>query len=133
MNFRALLHADTGAQFFKYVICGIATVAFYVGGVWLVTGTWDFPDLWVNSIFYALATVLGYGLNYFWSFKSNANHAASFTKYLAVAITGVGLNFLFVKFMTGSAGLSVTLAALIFAALWPAVSFVAQKFFVYRV
>ena len=126
------LRSETGAQFLKYSICGIATVTFYVGGVSVMTRATPFSDLWINSVFYALATVLGYTLNYFWSFQSTGQHRTAFTKYLAVAAVGVGLNFLAVRFMISKIGLSVTLSAFIFSAVWPIVSFAAQKYFVYR-
>lgn len=91
----------------------------------------SFPDLGINSVFYILATGFGYTLNYYWSFKSNSRHSRAGLKYLAVAATGTGLNFIAVAFMTAQSGLAVETAALVFAALWPIASFAAQKFFVY--
>lgn len=132
MKIKRFLNSEAAAQFVKYVVCGLATVAFYVGGVWLISGLTNFPDLWVNSIFYVFATVFGYLLNYFWSFQSDSDHTKSFLKYLIVAAVGIGLNYFAVKYMTMGLGFSLAIAALVFAALWPIFSFVAQKFFVYR-
>ena len=122
----------TGGQLLKYLVSGGATVAFYVGCVWLFTRTTDFPELWINSFFYALATVLSYTVNYFWAFQAKGKHGSTFAKYTAVALLGFGLNALFVAFMTQTLNLRVSLAALLFVMLWPFVSFTAQKFFVYK-
>lgn len=79
-----------------------------------------------NSISYGIATILNYCLNYYWSFETKASHAAASVRYLAVVALGVGLNSLAVFFMT-KMGIRVELAAIIFAGMWPIVSFFALK------
>ncbi len=132
MSIMTFLRSESGGQLLKYLTAGMITVGFYVGGVWLGTRYTDLPVWLVNTGFYLAATVISYIVNYTWAFQSRASHGTAFMKYITVAALGVGLNFVFVAFLTGTLRLYPALAALIFAGLWPFLSFTAQKLFVFK-
>jgi putative flippase GtrA len=81
---------------------------------------------------YALATLLNYLLNYYWSFASGEAHSTATAKFLTVAVAGAVLNSAFVALVTNTAGLPFVWAGLIFALIWPIASFSAQKLWAFR-
>jgi putative flippase GtrA len=81
---------------------------------------------------YSLATVLNYLLNYHWSFGSSRPHLAATWRFAVLAAAGIAANAAFVAGMLALTHWPVFVIALIFAAAWPLVSFLAMRLWVFR-
>jgi len=132
-SFEAILGSpDKLATFVKYLVIGISVTLLYIGGTTLCVTTLGFPTMPSDIAFYALSTCLSYTANYYWSFRSQANHGKAFTKYITVAVIGLSLNAIFVFILSVVLSVPIWISTTAFSGLWPLVSFVAQKNFVYR-
>lgn len=127
-----LVKSESFGQLLKYLIVGGGITALYLGGVLLGSYFTDFPPLWVNSFFYILSAIVGYLLNYYWAFKADGQHLITLVKYTVVACAGIALNALYVWIMLRIFPVPLVVISFSFAAMWPLVSFFAQKHFVYK-
>jgi len=118
--------------FIKYLIIGSAVYVFYIVGTSLSVEIFDQPIMFSNIIFYILSIFLAYIANYYWSFQSSQKHKLAFIKYVAVSIIGLSINAVFIYSLSVIFAAPIWLSTTAFSALWPIISFIAQKKFVYK-
>jgi putative flippase GtrA len=119
-------------QLARYLIAGAGTVGLYVGGVWFLTEIIHWPARPVNAGLYISATGLSFLFNYIWVFASKAKAGGALVSFLALQAVGVLLNLAWVE-----AGLRFTMLypwiiAASFFALWPFLSFLIQRHFIFN-
>lgn len=129
---RSFLKSESFAQLFKYLIVGGGITGLYLGGVLLGSLFTEFPPLWINSFFYILSAIIGYLLNYYWSFKAEGEHLTTLFKYTVLAAAGVVLNAIYVWGLLKVLPVPLVVISFSFAAMWPIISFFGQKHYVYR-
>lgn len=117
---------------FRYLVTGGGIAAVYILGTTVGVEALDWPVLPTNIGFYALSTVLGYLINYYWTFGSEAPHGSAFVRYLLVAGAGFGLNTAWIALTTVRLGLPVFVTTTIFTGGWAVISFLLQRNFIYR-
>lgn len=127
----SLIKSESFTQLLKYLVVGGSITSLYLGGV-LAGSLWtDFPPILINSFFYIVSAIVGYLLNYYWAFKADGQHLTTLLKYTLIASTGIILNAVYVWALLKTLPAPLVVISFSFAAIWPIVSFFAQKYFVY--
>ncbi|MBI5616908.1 MAG: GtrA family protein [Gammaproteobacteria bacterium] len=79
-------------QFMTFAACGaVGTLAQYAVLVALVSG-FGVGSVRASSAGFVLGAVINYALNYRYTFASSGPHLATGTKFMIVALLGLGLN-----------------------------------------
>jgi len=118
-------------SFIKYLITGTLSVAIYISCLHILHAWVGVGPLISNSSAYAFATVFNYLANCHWAFESESTHFASFAKFTTLVAVGFLGNQIFVLSMSKYLNIDVRVAALLFSALWPLASFIAQRTLVF--
>jgi putative flippase GtrA len=116
----------------RYLIVGGLSVAAYVGGAAVCHRGLGLEPQLANALAYIAATVLNYLLNFYWSFKTTRKHSEATWRYLSIVALGVFANILYVRMLLSLFSIPLEVAALSFAVLWPAVSFIGLRYWALR-
>ncbi len=105
----------------------------YIGLLFFLTYVVNIAPKLANLLSYSTITIINYLLNYSWTFKSGKGVLTTSWRYLSVVLVGVVLNYIFVALYVDVTSGRAEVAATIFSCLWPLVSFVSLKFWVFKV
>lgn len=116
-----------GGQFALFLVAGgIATAAHYSLLIILVTFS-GADAVWASVAGYGLGALVGYILNYRFTFKSTRRHREALTRFLTVAVIGLGLNAGVMKVAVDVVGLHYLIAQILATGLVLVWNFVANK------
>ncbi|WP_409432889.1 GtrA family protein [Litorimonas sp. RW-G-Af-16] len=120
------------SQLSRFLIAGVGTVGLYIGGVWWGTEIAGFPPRAVNWVFYILATGISFLLAYLWIFKSKAPPVGALLGYILLQVGGIIFNTLWVEAGLRFTGLYPWVIAATYFAIWPFLSFTAQRHYIFK-
>ena len=79
-------------QFLLFALVGCAAAVGHYGVLIALSELADVPPVWASVAGFAVGAVISYILNYTHVFKSDGKHLATFSRFIAVALVGMGLN-----------------------------------------
>lgn len=79
-------------QFLHFAAVGLVGTAVQYGTLWIGVEWWGWAAAIASTLGYVLGALTNYALNYKYTFKSNAPHAASASKFFIVVGIGGCLN-----------------------------------------
>lgn len=102
--------AATARQFLAFTLVGIAAAIGHYGTLVLLAELFDVPPVPASAAGFVVGAIISYALNYRFVFRSDAQHLPTVTRFLTVALVGLGLNSLIMALLTHSAGLHYLVA-----------------------
>ena len=78
---------------------GLATIVQYVLLIALVEGL-QWSVIPASAMAYTISALVNYGINYFFTYKSEQNHAIALFRFGVVAVSGLSLNSFFIYVFT---------------------------------
>lgn len=79
-------------QFLLFALVGCAASVGHYGVLIALSELAHFQPVSASVCGFAVGAVISYGLNYTHVFKSDGKHVATFPRFIAVAVVGMGLN-----------------------------------------
>jgi putative flippase GtrA len=86
------LESSPMIQFIMFALVGCAAAVGHYAVLIALSELADFPPVAASVAGFAVGAVISYILNYTHVFKSDGKHAATFSRFIAVALVGMGLN-----------------------------------------
>lgn len=100
-------------QFLLFVVAGCAAAAGHYGVLITLSELFAVDPVPASAAGFAVGAVVSYTLNYLHVFKSAQRHLPTFGRFLAVALTGLGLNSLIVWSLAEAIGVHYLPAQLV--------------------
>ena len=124
-------HRDTFQKFVRYIAIGGLSLMLYLLLLSAFVRGLHVPVFIGNLAAYAIATVFNFFGNYIWAFRSQQTRVQAGARFGTVVAIGVLANAVLVPQLV-AIGMTVELAGLMFALIWPIVSFTALNFWALR-
>jgi putative flippase GtrA len=128
----SLIWDSLSLRFARFAGAGaIATFAQYNVLILLVNFGHVAPPV-ASALGYIVGALVGYYLNYRYTFHSQKKHAAAMGKFFAIAFVGLNLNTGIMVLATGSLGLHYLLAQILATGLVLILNFIGNQFWTFR-
>ena len=126
----ATIHDPKSGRIFRFIIAGgFASAVYYVIAV-SVDFLHIMPTMAVNTLAYCCGIVASYTSQKYWAFRDSSSHGKAFPRFLASALSGLGLNSLIVWLLL-SATVPYYIASFVATVLVAVFSYFVQRFFVF--
>lgn len=106
----AIAAAETARQFFLFALVGVAAAIGHYGVLILLAELFAVSPVPASAAGFVVGAIISYALNYRFVFRSDADHLPTMSRFLTVALVGLGLNSLIMALLTHWAGLHYLIA-----------------------
>ena len=111
----------------RFGMVGITATAVHILMVWLLLSETALPPLVANMIAFLTAFGISFAGNYLWTFGSPGNPGKVMRRFLLISVSAFAMNTLLLASLLRAGWFSPTVAAIVSAAVVPAISFVASR------
>jgi putative flippase GtrA len=111
----------------RFGMVGITATAVHILMVWLFLSETALPPLIANMFAFLTAFGISYTGNYLWTFGSPGNPGKAMRRFFLISVSAFALNTLLLAILLRAGWLSPTVAAIVSAAIVPAITFVASR------
>lgn len=118
-------------QVLRFAFVGGFVTLLHVAVALSVHGLFAVPALWANLIAFIAAFAVSYFLNWLWTFDAVSRHGAALPKFLAVSLSGFGVNQAIVYLVAVRAGYPMWVAMIPVTVIIPVFSFIMSKTWVF--
>jgi len=111
----------------RFGMVGITATAVHILMVWLLLSETALPPLIANMFAFLTAFGISFAGNYLWTFGSPGNPGKAMRRFVLISASAFAVNTLLLASLLRGGWLSPTVAAIVSAAVVPAITFVASR------
>lgn len=112
----------------RYALVGVSATAVHITTVALILNYSDTSPILANTCAFLAAFGISFAGNYYWTFRSPGNPGRALRRFLTISLTAFLMNTLLLTLLVEGQWFSPTVSAICSAALVPAMSFIATRF-----
>lgn len=111
----------------RFGMVGVAATAVHILIVWLLLSETTLQPLVANMFAFLTAFGISFTGNYFWTFSSPGDPGKAMRRFLLISVSAFALNTLLLASLLRGGWLSPIVAAIVSAAVVPAITFLASR------
>lgn len=116
----------------RFGVVGAIATSTHIAVLWFLFKTSQLVPFWANSIAFCIAFSVSFWGNYTWTFRSSDNILLSMLRFFAVSLCGFIANTILLMLLLAIEFLPPLWCVLISSSMVPVVSYVANRFWVFK-
>ena len=116
----------------RYAVVGVIGTAIHFGVLAVLVELAALDAVLASAAGFLVTLMVSYVLNHRWTFESSAPHGATFGRYAAVSLLGLGLNSMIMYLAVNIFGLWYILAQALVVIVVPAVNYTLNRSWTFR-